>query len=56
MFKKLIIVYTLLSLIIMGCSGQRQLLKDSESYFNKRLAYFEDEKYSKAKNHIKKDV
>ena len=56
MFKKLIIVYTLLSLIIMGCSGQRQLLKDSESYFNKGLAYFEDEKYSKAKNHFKNIV
>ena len=56
MGKKTTILYTFLALFIIGCSGQRQLVKDSDSYFQKAIGYFEDEKYSKAKGYFENIV
>ena len=56
MGKKITILYAFLVLIIAGCSGQRQLVKDSDSYFQKAIGYFEDEKFSKAKGYFENIV
>ena len=56
MNKKTLILYTFLLLFVVGCSSQRQLAKDSESYFKKAINYFEDEKYSKAKSYFENIV
>mgnify|MGYP006116098969 CR=1 FL=1 len=56
MGKKIVILYAFLLLLIVGCSGQRQLVKDSETYLKKAINYFEDEKYSKAKGYFENIV
>ena len=56
MVKKTAILYVFSILVLIGCSSQGKLVKDSESYFKKAMSYFEDEKFSKAKGHFENIV
>ena len=52
MKKNNIILLVILFFLIISCSSQTEKIKKSDIYFSKALEFFEDEKYSKAKNYF----
>ena len=53
---KILTIYIILCLTVLGCSAQDKSIKQSDVYFSQALAYFEKEQYSKAKDYFENIV